>query len=195
MALQLTALPPGWEEITRTSSDTGIGVALDLLNTTFPKRYPHLNVTKLRAKLEYDRDNVEGDAAVEVLVSSLRLFRHTTNAVVDVALFFFLRYLKKPRAYCISVGVEETVTPETLRAELEAMCRFLQQEQAAIKGVSTIDILSHKKDVPADLDETNSARIVGRAFQLARNQLFDRDTIEPGGAWPSELFRWEVAVL
>ena len=42
------ALPPGWDEITKTAPDADIDTALVLLNTTFPKRYLHFNVAKLR---------------------------------------------------------------------------------------------------------------------------------------------------
>lgn len=188
------ALPAGWDEIAKTAPDTEIAAALALLNTTFPKRYLHFNVAKLRAKMEHERDNNDGNGA-EALVSSLRLFRHTTNAVVDITLFFFLRYVTKPRAYCISVGVKDTVTQATLHGELVAMCRYLQNEQSQLSGVSTIDIVSHKQNLAADLDETANATIVAGAFTLAQNQLFYRDIIQLDCPWPSELYRWEVAPL
>ena len=144
--------------------------------------------------MEHQRNNNEGNGA-EALVSSLRLFRHTTNAVVDIVLFFFLRYITQPRAYCISPGVKDTVSPATFYAELVAMCRFLQNEQSQMSGVSTIDIVSHKQDLAADLDETANAIVVAGAFTLAKNQLFYRDIIQLDCPWPTELYRWEVAPL
>jgi hypothetical protein len=188
------AWPAGWDEITRRSPDVGIRAALNLLNATFPKRYPHLTVARVRDKLEFDRsDAADGHAGPPL--AALRLFRHTTNNVVDIVSFFFLRFVRDPRAHCLSPGVAVGVTAATLYAELVAICRALQQEQSANGGVATIDILSHKLDIVADLDETPNAIVVAGAFQLAEEQLFFRDKFEPGRGWPSELYRWEGTPL
>lgn len=188
-------VPSDWAEILPSSPDSEIESAFSLLIATFPKRYLHFEVSDLRDKMDHVRSNDDSAGGAEV--RSLRIFCHKPQGgAIDIAVFFFLRFEIRPRAYCISLGIDQNIGDAALYNELIAICRFMQQEQGELGGVSTVDILSHKADLQADLDDvpTRTPKI-GLAFARARAQLFYRGVVQLGCPWPSRLHRWEVAPL
>lgn len=178
-------LPTGWSEVQPTET-TKIKDAFARLEATFPKRYLHLNVAALQEKMKFIRQDDSVNPPVDV--SSCRIFSSS-----DVSVFFFLRFQYEPRAYCLSVGIDGSVTlGQALRDKFVEVCKFMQAQP----GVTAIDVVN-QRPLPADLDDTDRAKVVGAAFSVAINagQLTPQPDIQPGPPWPSNLMRWKLEPL
>ncbi len=190
-------LPAGWSEVP--PDEVLVQEAFDLVTGTFPKRYLHYEVPDLIEKMNHVRrnNNDEGNPGPEV--RSLRVFTHSPpGAIIDVAVFFFLRFRSEPRAYSLSLGISPSVTASVLYQQLLAISGYLQKEQNELGGVSTIDVLSHKVDLEADLDDVPELTVrVGQAFKTAclNRKLTYIGEVNLGPPWPWRLYRWTLAQL
>ena len=179
-------LPTGWTEIL--SSDVaGITDAFARLEETFPKRYLHLNVPDLQEKMKFMRDDDSVDPPVAI--SSCRIF-----SADEISVFYFLRFDSPPRAYCMAVGIDASVTSGTaLRDKFIEICKYMQHQPAT---AASIDIVN-QRPLPANLDDTDRAKVVGAAFSvaMAAGQLTAQPDIHPIHPWPSTLMRWKLEIL
>jgi hypothetical protein len=174
-------IPTGWSEVLSTDAP-GITAAFARLEATFPKRYLHLNVPALQEKMNFMRP--EGSVSVR----SCRIF-----STSEVSIFFFLRFVYPPRAYCMSVGIDVGITSgDVLRDKFVEICKYMQAEP----GIAAIDVVN-QRPLPADLNDTPRALVVGSAFSLAitAHQLTAQPDITPGPPWPSRLMRWKLETL
>jgi hypothetical protein len=179
-------LPTGWSEIP-SSNVAGITDAFARLEGTFPKRYLHLNIPVLQEKMRFMRD--DDSVAPPISISSCRIFSSD-----DISVFYFLRFESLPRAYCMSVGIDASVTSGTaLRDKFVEICRYMQHQPGI---TASIDIVN-QRPLPGDLDDTDRAKVVGAAFSvaMAAGQLTAQPDIHPGHPWPSTLMRWKLEVL
>jgi len=191
-------LPEPWKEI---SGSEPLEKAFALLQGTFPYRYLHLRTDKLPDKMNFTRDVPSiVYPNQQVSVSSLRIFTWPNKNAPKIATFFFLRFLYNPRSYCLSVGIDTSITSgEDLHDELVNIVRYMQRED----GVRTIDVVNQRLIVQSnpspgedDLNDTpGRSTVVRDAFfdAIGDATLSNNPTdIKPGGAWPSRLKRWQV---
>jgi hypothetical protein len=190
---QTQSLPNGWEEVD--VSGDALNTAFALLQGTFPYRYLHLNHNGLQLKMLHERRGLR----------SLRIFAHPDVDNPTIAAFFFLRYAHSPQAYCLSVGIDTSITSGSdLYNQLTPIVKYMQDES----GVALVDIVNQREIVETtpgpdedNMNDTpNRSTVVRAAFIYAKttaNTLPDTSTgiVQPHSAWPYRLQRWQVVPL
>jgi hypothetical protein len=206
-------LPGNWDEVTL-ANQRYLPASLALLQASFPKRYRHLNAGRVTKKMG-DRTTSKSD-----LVSGLKVFRrivppdtptNSSPAAVDMAAFFFVRLVTNagPEAYCLSLGVDSTaagIDADAVHRDLAGVCRVMRNyistlpnaantQYISLDIINEIDLDQPAGGPPADLDDTPHAKIIGKAYTIARlaKQLVAQSALpDKSCPWPSELFRWII---
>jgi hypothetical protein len=163
-----------------------------LLKLTFPRRYLHLDRTRLQEKV------VERPRPSQSKIKGLRIFKHETAGMVDMCAFFFVRLKHNPPAYTMTVGVDPNIDPQNpdrvadlLYDELKTTCTFMQGEA----GGGVIDVVNERK-LPDDLTEAGGAQIVKTVFNTAirdGNLSLTNANYVTGAPWPPVMYRYTVA--
>ncbi len=168
-----------------------IDMSFSLLKTTFPRRYLHLDASKLLDKSK------PVTARNKAAVRGMRLFRRITAGSVDICVFYFVRLKFNPPAYCLTTGVNPNIANTTAAAatilydEIKAVCAYLQ---SVGQGSHKIDVVN-ERELPGDIIELGCAEVVKEAFNIAvRKSNFDpKDpTFVTGSPWPPVLWRYPL---
>jgi hypothetical protein len=179
------------ELIESNAADPDIQAVFDRLQATFPKRYLHFDVTKIRNKMAFFAEVPEVSASVQ----ALRIWRwtDTVTASIDIVALFFLRRLGSDApAYTMTVGVNPAVTLAVLYPELLRVCHDM-----AGGALSKLQVVNQRRIGTEDLlEETGGSQRVREAFDRAitghpPNLNYKRQLVV-GGPWPQDLHYWEV---
>jgi hypothetical protein len=202
-------LPEKWEEVELAEdNEEKIDQALGLLRRTLPGRWNYDEMTKemIMHKM-VKRKNSNGDS-----IRGLRIFQRIIPVSgggaavppIDIAVFFFVRMREKnPRlrddAYCMTVGVDASVSPAALYQDVWGVCKHLNPQS----GVATIEIVS-ALDLPDELPSGGGGAVLRQAFVSALaplnvppqpGQIYNPpDDIRPGRAWPRNMKSWRLRI-
>ena len=176
-------LPPRWSEIKRGDPDyqTQLTRALVVLQSTYPNRYNNLNFAALRNKMG-PRQHPSGDR-----FAGLRVFARTTNNVIDMVAFFFLRLWYSPEAFTMTVGTT-TNDDQQLWNDITQLVS-LAQNHPRIPRIEVINV----NPLPGDLNDTPYAVTVGAAFGrgITAGTLNPVEDLYLGRPWPVGAYkRW-----